>query len=162
MKWLMLLNLNEIYMSCLPSKIDPLLIASIVSVESNGNRKASRYEDHYRWLSNVEEHALYLNISKDTEENQQKTSWGLMQLMGANARELGFKGPLTDLTHEFIGLKYGIKFMEGLFKKYGDTDLVISAYNQGSPRRKPNGDFENKEYVDKVLHRYNTITKIFN
>lgn len=88
------------------------------------------------------------------ERSGQKMSWGLMQVMGAVAREYGFKGTfLSELCDPHVGLKYGMIHVQTLFKRYnGHWPDVIAAYNMGSPRRVDGGAYENQEsYVDVVL-----------
>lgn len=130
------------------------IVLSMCFVESNFNTYAMRYESHWRWHFNVEHNASVNNITKDTEHQLQMFSFGLMQVMGSVARELGFKGPLAKLCIPEIGLKYGcIKLKQQLDRYKGDYDKAISAYNQGTAYRTPNGDFRNQHYVDKVLGR---------
>lgn len=92
---------------------------------------------------------------KDQEFWAQRASWGLMQVMGAVARQHGFKGGyLTEMLDPATNIKYGLRHMEWLwgrfFSKYG-LDGVIAAYNAGSPRMVGN-HFENQSYVDGVKH----------
>jgi len=150
-------------MATLAYSIDPLLIAAMVSVESNGNRAACRYEKHYSYLYKPEKYSDKLLITDETEKTMQKTSWGPMQIMGANARVLGFKGPLQNLSKEHIGIKYGVMFFDTLLQtNKGNVKDAISAYNQGSPRRDAEGEYVNKKYVGKVLHRYEELKKALN
>jgi len=129
--------------------VDQDLVIAIADVESAYNPQAIRYEPHYKWLFKVEEFAPKNNISKDTEEILQKCSIGVMQVMGAVARELGHTNSLVDLFQPEIGIKYGCLKLRELMLKHGSEADVISAYNQGSPRKKE-GKYENQGYVDKV------------
>ena len=124
------------------------LIKAIIQAESASNQYAVRYEPHYRWT--VEPFDKF-HWSEKTEEISQKTSWGLMQIMGAVARERGFEGRyLAELCTVKVGIKYGTKHLKWQYDRYGDWHDAISAYNQGS-NRKTNGEYNNQEYVDKVL-----------
>ena len=150
-------------MATLAYKIDPLLIAAIVSVESAGNRAATRYEKHYSYLYKPEKYSAKLCITAETERTMQKTSWGAMQIMGANARVLGFKGPLQNLSEEHVGIRYGVMFFNSLLEtNKGNMKDAISSYNQGSPRKDKDGEYINKHYVGKVLHRYDELRKALN
>ncbi len=61
----------------------------------------------------------------------QRTSLGLMQIMGAVARERGFKGPrLTDLLDPASGLEWGCKHLAALCRRF-DFEDAITAYNGG-------------------------------
>ena len=135
-------------------RVEPELIAAIVSIESDGKACASRYEPHYRYLLNTKTFARKNQISEDTEIIQQKTSWGLMQVMGGVAREHGFNGDLVQLCNPTMGLKYGIEHLTKFIDKYDDVESAVSAYNQGGDYRDQNGLFKNQVYVDKILERY--------
>lgn len=159
-KWVTRLPWDSITKIAEKMKIDPLLIGAIVSVESAGDSCATRFESHYKWLVNPEKFADLNNISHDTEVNCQKTSYGLMQIMGANARAYGFEDNLTLLIDSETGLKYGIKHLTILIDKYDNIQDAISAYNQGSPRKKESGEYANQNYVDKIFKRHRYLKEI--
>ena len=152
--WLLELPLRHIYRSATIKRVEPELIAAIVSVESGGNTLATRYEAHYRYILKEERFARRNRISTDTEIINQKTSWGLMQVMGGVAREHGFYGPLIKLTEPMIGLRYGIIHFTKFIDKYDDIPAAISAYNQGGDYKNNEGTFKNQKYVDKIMARY--------
>ena len=95
-------------------------------------------------------------------------SWGPMQIMGATARWLGFKGTfLSELIEPEVGIEYGCKYLANLKRRFSGNsknncnqvddiaifcDKKISAYNAGSPRKKADGTYVNQKYVDKVLN----------
>ena len=64
-------------------------VYAFVMTESSGNEYAMRHEPHYRWL--------FGQNHSPTERIGQMTSWGLMQVMGAVAREYGFSGHFPAL-----------------------------------------------------------------
>ncbi len=141
-------------------RVNPMLIGAIVSVESNGNPKAFRYESHYKWLVSPETFSSRNRITVKSERVLQMSSMGLMQIMGANARTYGHIGPLTDLYDAEIGLKYGIEHLTKLIDKYSSINDAISAYNQGSPRKNSKGQYTNQKYVDKIILRFNYLKDI--
>ena len=123
------------------------LVKAICKVESDFNTFAIRYEDHYKWLYKAESYRGHT----ETEKKAQKTSWGMMQVMGSVARELGFDGRfLSELCQPDIGLEYGCKQLKRQYNRYGNWQDAISAYNQGNNRKLDNGDYANQIYVDKV------------
>lgn len=130
--------------------IVPALVKAIIKTESDFVNYAVRYEPNYKWLYNPQDFYKLNNISLDTETILQKCSFGLMQIMGAVAREYGFKDNLLKLTIPEVGIEYGCKHLKKFITKYNNIPDAISAYNQGSPRKK-NGDYENAAYVAKVL-----------
>lgn len=139
------------------------LVKAIIQVESGGDPWAMRYEDHYQWLwdwqggawrGEPENLPSPQMVSTDTEVIQQKTSWGLFQIMGAVARELGFQRPfLSELCREEVNAQYGCLYLKKLHQRYGKEygwEGVVAAWNAGSPRRISDGMWVNQGYVDKV------------
>lgn len=133
--------------------LDPVKLAlAFASVESGLNPLACRYEEHYRWLYYPKKFARMLNITLDTEEVMQKTSWGLFQLMGATAREYGYKNYLHLLaTPETINtqVELWVKHLSRLYGFYKRIDLAISGYNAGFGLKEPTS------YYNKIMKAYN-------
>jgi len=156
-------SLNDFYIENRP------LVDAIIQVESGGDVYASRYEPHYQYLWDVRANAPFRArgrslppgfksprfVSSNTEFVQQKHSWGPMQVMGAVAREYGFKGRLTELCGE-RGLHYGLTHLQALSRRLvraglESQDDLIAAYNGGWARRnESSGAYLNQGYVDKV------------
>ena len=132
------------------------LVLAMIQVESSAEPLATRFEPKYRWLWDVQNHAPFRvsareaqsvtppkgfpsipGISAATEWIHQKTSWGLMQVMGGVARELGFKGHLPELCDPLKGIEYGCRLLRRLadrhLEKHGWAG-VVDAYNDGNPR----------------------------
>jgi len=133
--------------------LNSALVEAIVLTESGGDPWAMRYEPGYRWMvnartrqpfrsmSSLEAHAATApadfpsmpHLSSDTEWTQQRTSWGLMQVMGALARELGSRDRfLSTLCDPLVGLRYGCRHLASLLAwSKGDRERAIRAYNGG-------------------------------
>lgn len=154
--WISNLPLDKIIKACYNYQVPRALIAAIVSVESSGNPFAMRYESGWSHYLTPHIFASNLGITYDTEKICQATSWGLMQVMGAVAREMGFVDYLVKLCDPEIGLKLGCNKIKNLLSKY-NLDEAVSAYNCGTPKR-VNGKFSNQEYVTKVMIKYREIT----
>ncbi|WP_457641443.1 lytic transglycosylase domain-containing protein [Persephonella sp.] len=108
------------------------IILGIIQTESSFNPLACRFEKNYKWLKNPLKFAKSLGITADTEIVFQKTSWGLMQVMGAVYRELGYQGYLNALsTDTERQIRYGIRHFHRLFSHYGDLYRAILGYNRG-------------------------------
>jgi len=125
------------------------IIRAIIEVESGYNTNAIRYEEHFMWF---EKPFTDYHFHKGTERTSQQISWGLMQIMGSVARQNGFKGNyLPKLLKPEVGIKYGCKHLKSYYKRYGNWKDAISSYNQGSPRKDSEGNYQNQAYVEKVL-----------
>lgn len=112
-------------------RIDPHLLASMVSAESAGNMRA---------VSN-------------------KGALGLMQVMPGTARSLGVRDPGALLTNRTLAISTGAAYLKTLQGRFGNNvPLVVAAYNagpgavikyRGVPRYR-----ETQGYVRTVLGRY--------
>lgn len=108
-------------------KLDPALVKAICEQESAWKPGASRYEPAFekRYLKK-------LNLSP-ADAKLRATSFGLMQILGQVARELGYSGPLEGLYKPSISLRYGcLKLVAALKKSKGDVSAALLAYNGGA------------------------------
>jgi len=132
------------------SDLDPALVWAICKQESGMNPLAVRHEPAYKWVCKPVENKPH-GCSLDTERMLQKTSFGLMQVMGAVFREYGFKGWLSEIiTQPALQLEYGCKHLKRKLAKYGSEGGIV-AYNSGSPRYNAQGKYVNQYYLDNVL-----------
>ena len=137
--------------ACKNHRVDPALASAMIMVESGWNSWRSRFEPPFKWLWQPDDYAARLGQSLVTEKNQQKTSWGLLQIMGGTARECGYGGLLTMLCLPEIGLDWGLRYLAKKAKLYPEMTDQIAAYNAGTPKRLADGRYKNQEHVDKVL-----------
>jgi soluble lytic murein transglycosylase-like protein len=124
--------------------ISPVVIQSLIRIESNFKPGATRYEPEF-FLRYIKDSVVYPEV----EWKELATSWGLMQIMGVVAREQGYSGALSNLLIPEVNLYYGVSKLSELLKKYLKLSDAVSAYNQGNNRKKSNGEYENQAYVDK-------------
>jgi len=157
--------------------LDPRLICALCEVESSWNPWAVRHETEYKWLyglsvgdtghyacasgqsgQKLNDILLKIKSSVLTELATQRTSWGLLQIMGAVARERGFKGWLTELCDPAVNLEWGCKHLRWMVdhnNAYGLPDYRITpedlaaAWNGGT-RVVVDGKYKNQSYVDRV------------
>lgn len=148
------------------------LVAAIVQTESSGEAWAWNPEPQYRYFWDVKRFKPFRALSsaeianerppadfqclagdRDQEWWAQQASWGLMQVMGAVAREHGYREPyLPMLCRPEDGLDNGCKHLASLKRRFFAAwgwDGVIASYNAGSVRHE-RGQFVNQEYVVKV------------
>ena len=134
------------------AQVPPELVLGIIEIESGGDRYAAKINPTYPYTMMQAKRPA--GCSVDMERMCQKTAWGLMQVMGATARELGFDGWLSELVNPETNVRLGIEFLGRKMSQYFERDGiegVVAAYNGGAPRRRPDGKFTNQGYVDRVM-----------
>lgn len=118
--------------------IDPVLVCCVCEQESSWNPRATRFEAAFK------ERYVDPQGRSEPEATQRATSWGLMQVMGEVARELGYVGPLMALLDPLTGLSWGCrKLFTCLTAAHGNNMAALLRYNGGSA----------PEYASKVLSR---------
>ena len=127
------------------------LVGAIITVESNWEPLALRFEKDFNYLTIPQKYAKKNKTSLDTEIALQRFSYGLCQIMGGTARWLGYEGALLDLLDVETNLRWALKHLANLEKTYEESSDVIAAYNAGSPRRKSSGEYVNQTYVNRVM-----------
>jgi soluble lytic murein transglycosylase-like protein len=162
-----------------------VLVEAIVLVESGGDPNAYNPEPRYAYFWDVHTNLPFRKLTNkevdsktpppdfkclagdpDQEWWAQQASWGLMQIMGAVARENGFIEPfLPELADPgknlYIGCKYLKKLKGRWYQQYGWPG-VVAAYNAGMPRKGFSGSFLNQHYVDKVRAQLQKLGSDFN
>jgi soluble lytic murein transglycosylase-like protein len=142
--------------------LEPSLVAAVCLIESDGNPWANRVEfkridggwkSRWRYYLNPIAYARRIVASVPTETINQATSWGLMQVMGAVAREHGFKGWLPELCDPATGIEYGCRHLSKFVRKYNSVALGLQAYNAGHPTT------AGARYARKVLDRHRELRR---
>ena len=152
-------------------KVSDQVVTAIVTVESSGNQWAYNPEPHYRWFWDVRRNQPFRALlpgesdkerppadfpclagDPDQEWWAQQASWGLMQTMGAVAREVGFGGSyLTELCDPVVSLEHGCKFLRRLLDRHSNLDAALAAWNTGSPNHPPGSAAD--DYLRKIHAR---------
>ncbi len=150
--------------------VDTRLVLAIISQESDGDKTAWNPEPRYPWLWDVRqdkpfrkltdaEYASkeppgdfpYLAGDRDQEWWGQQASWGLMQVMGAAAREQHFRGKyLPELVSDpYLDLEFGIKHLWNYAFQKGNRSTVdaLNRWNGGG----------NPKYAAEVLNKRELI-----
>lgn len=167
----------EIYTDTIGAPLN--LVAALIMQESSGDTWAYNPEPKWRHMWDVKRGAPFRKLThdeimqevppsdftapkgvmEDAEWWGQQASWGLMQVMGAVAREYGLKERfLTILCDPSRGVRYGCLFLKALLARYpGDVEDAVAAYNAGSARRAVSGKYVNQPYVDSVMSYYRRL-----
>lgn len=140
------------------------LVIAVAMVESAGDTWAHRTEPAYPYLVNVRALRPYRakaagerrapadfpappGLTADSEWIAQQTSWGLLQVMGAVAREYGFELPLPALCEPVHGVDYGCRHLARLRDRHLANHGwagVLDAYNDGTARIERPYDYPHK------------------
>lgn len=125
------------------NSLNPLLVCAVIEQESSWNTWSIRYEPAFftKYVA-----PLYTNNKVNASEAYARGfSWGLMQIMGEVARELGFSELyLSSLCDPATGIEWGCKQLrKKLDGAGGDLAKGLLAWNGGS----------NKDYPAQVLAR---------
>ncbi|HWH72403.1 MAG TPA: transglycosylase SLT domain-containing protein [Candidatus Sulfotelmatobacter sp.] len=141
-----------------PLELPPLLVLAMVEQESGYNPLAIRFEPPYRFLWDVIGNKPFRPLTpaesaseaapadfpvpagwhRNSEWSAQQWSWGPLQIMGANARAVGFKDRFFPelCADPGLGLMFGMKHLavqrRRFFAEHG-WDGVVGAYNAGTP-----------------------------
>ena len=157
--------------NALAYQLPPQLVIGVIAVESGGDVYAWNPEPKYRYFWNVKRNSPFRKVTsaeidskvpprdfpalagdRDQEWWGQQASWGLMQLMGAVARERGFKGKyLPEICTPEINIQLGCAHLAQYKRRYFDQygwPGVCRAFNGGGYAAKNN---TNPEYPKKVL-----------
>ncbi|HEV7674401.1 MAG TPA: lytic transglycosylase domain-containing protein [Candidatus Angelobacter sp.] len=120
------------------------LVCAVVEQESNWAPWAIRYEPAFQ-KRYVEPLAL-----GQTETVARSISWGLMQLMGQSAREMGFNAKMASLCDPDTGLDWGCRHLKAKLDAHGgDVRKGLLAWNGGG----------NAAYPDEVLAKMESYTQ---
>jgi soluble lytic murein transglycosylase-like protein len=146
--------------------LDPCLVAAVCYVESSFMPDALRYEGRFQDRY-IDPHPQYCFLP-DNLRCLLASSLGLMQVMGLKASELGLSlHHLENLFEVEEGLEYGCRVLAQKVKKYALTrpdgsvwiEPAIAAYNSGTPRKGPKGNWVNFKYVLKVMRKFQEYKK---
>lgn len=141
---------------CKKYDLDPHLVTALIATESGFNPLVIRYEEDYRYLYKLPEIRVSVGCTLSTMRTMQKTSWGLMQIMGAVYYELGGTNWATILLQPDINIKFGCEYLAKIIKKQnlvyaGD---IYAAYNSGAVRKMRSGQLVNQKNVDRFLKKF--------
>lgn len=108
--------------------LDPALVCAVCEQESDWVPWAVRLEQGF-----FERYVSHTVKNDDPQEAvNQAVSWGLMQVMGATARDVGLKGPISDMTYPSIGLEMGCRKLKSCLNyKLGNVHDALQMYNGG-------------------------------
>lgn len=165
--WALRLDWNLIREKASKYDLEPELVAAVIQKESSGNTYALRYEPNYRWTFSVSDLAALIGCTNDTMEKMQKTSFGLMQVMGGVAYEHGlhreeniYQRWASCLVIPEIGVEYGCRHIKRKSLGLSDVADIYAAYNAGSVRKTAGGFYVNQLVVDGFMKLYRELKNV--
>ena len=151
------------------SGFEPALMLAVIWQESGGESAAWNPEQRYRWFWNVRTDQPFRKVTDEESASEfppkdfpclagdpdqewwaQQASWGLMQPMGAVARECGYRGLwLPALIREpDLNIQIGCTHLARKLKQAGgDIRAALLRYNGGG----------NQKYDDEVMEKYELV-----
>lgn len=144
--------------AALNAGLEPSLVMAVCEHESSWNPYAWNPEPAYRYMWNVKTRQPFRTLTvaeissatpppdfhslagdRDNEWWGQRASWGLMQIMGAVARERGFAGLyLPELTDPLVGLPPACRELKWcLDHEKGDVRAGLLRFNGGGDPKYP-------------------------
>src|SRR5436853_7131746 len=114
--------------------IDPALLKALCEAESSWNPWAARWEPNFFRKYVAPLYTADQIVGGATEAYMRAMSWGLGQVMGQTARELGFTGQfLSELCDPLVGLEFCCrKLKSALDAHVGQVEDALLRYNGGS------------------------------
>lgn len=125
--------------------LEPSLVAAVCEQESNWEPGAARFEPAFlrRYVEPLKLDFL--------ESLDRATSWGLMQVMGQVAKEMGLFAEPSMLRIPEAGVEWGCKKLQRCFLNHGgNREAALLAYNGGS----------NNSYPAQVIARIAKYTNV--
>lgn len=123
------------------------LILAMIWQETDpiGDRYSYRYEPGYKyffhfkskrslyakWKNEADNRDFALKELGPTEFHAQSASWGLLQIMGAVAREYGFGGSMPELCDPELNIRLATKYLwlYGFQDGKNSTEKALARYN---------------------------------
>jgi soluble lytic murein transglycosylase-like protein len=117
--------------------LEPALVCAVIEQESGWNPWAVRYEPAF--LSRYVAPQYTVGKFSATEAYTRSMSWGLMQVMGQVAREVGFAGKsLSELCDPATGIEVGcVVLASKLARARADVSAALLAWNGGANSNYP-------------------------
>lgn len=117
--------------------LPPELICGQIERESTWNPWQIRYEDGF-YTKYIEKMIASHELTDPTEERARAFSWGLMQVMGEVAREMGYTDHLAQLCDPATGIEVGCRALaHKIATNEGNLADALLAYNGGGNKQYP-------------------------
>ena len=120
---------------------------------------AKKYARQFGMDESLIQAVIEVESGYDSTAVSSKGAEGLMQIMPATQQDLG----VTNSFDADQNVRAGVSYLCQMYKRFGSVSLALAAYNAGPGNvEKHNGIppyTETRQYVKKVLARYNSLKK---
>jgi hypothetical protein len=111
--------------------LSPKIFCGLVERESAWDPWKIRYEPKF-YEEYVQKQIDSGALHDETEAHARAISWGLCQVMGEDAREMGFTGHLAQLCDPEVGLEYGARaLLHEIGRSGANITAALERYNGG-------------------------------
>ena len=121
--------------SALASSPDMVRSGSVEVVKTSSNAEVDRLISSYAANYEVPESLVRRVVKRESNFRPGARNgpyWGLMQILPATARGMGFDGPPSALLDAETNLKYAVKYLKGAYLVAGgDHDQAVRNYSRG-------------------------------
>lgn len=132
-------------------------LEALILQESNGDQMAVRYEGHQDKTPDGDTPNMDDGLFEDDR------SYGLMQVMGYNARKycgvpMGTKMNFSFLLRPLANMAFGLRLLgENLVDTGGDVSTALARYNGGFTGNPVGGPLRTQAYVDAVARHAKNV-----
>ncbi|WP_435371409.1 transglycosylase SLT domain-containing protein [Mesorhizobium liriopis] len=125
------------YAGASPAASSPDLVrsGSVEVVKQSNNAQVDQLIASYAQSYEVPESLVRRVVKRESNfrpEARNGPYWGLMQILPATARSMGFSGPSNGLLDAETNLKYAVKYLKGAYMVAGgDHDQAVRNYARG-------------------------------
>ncbi len=120
---------------------------------------AKKYARSYGMDDALIQAVIEVESGYDSTAVSSKGAEGLMQIMPATQRDLG----VTNSFDAEQNVRAGVRYLCKMYKRFGSVQLALAAYNAGPGNVERHNGIppytETRQYVAKVLARYNSLKK---
>jgi soluble lytic murein transglycosylase-like protein len=131
--------------------LNDALVCAVIEQESSWNPAAKRYEPAF-YTHYIRPLMMSMGLTQEEATNR-ATSWGLMQIMGEVARELGYTDALPDLCDPATGIEWGCrKLAQCMVRANADAYRALQFWNGGgNPNYAPQVIARMDKYIEELV-----------
>jgi hypothetical protein len=142
---------------CKKYNLDERLVWAIIYTENTTYPFRHRYEKDLQYGVNGKWYRDAIGLSVYKYYWEAYCSYGAMHVLYGIAYGFGYKDHPFGLQDHKQSLEYGCRYLKGLMGVYTNLKDVVSAYNQGRPKKYWNGVYWNQKHVNRFIKNYREL-----